>query len=205
MFDYENECLKNGKKIIAGMDEAGRGPLAGPVCVAIAVMPLEKDKIIEGINDSKKLSEKKRNELFSQIKEKAIAYDIEFIDEETIDTINILNATKLGMMQCINNLAVSPDIVLIDAVKIDSEIETKSIIKGDALSYSIACASILAKVSRDNLMLELDKKYPEYNFKKHKGYGTKEHIENLKKYGASKIHRKSFIGHFVKVEDDDRV
>lgn len=198
MFDYENECKKQGYTLIAGIDEAGRGPLAGPVCVAIAIMPLDTEKIIEGINDSKKLSEKKRDLLFDKIKETAIAYDVEFIDEETIDTINILNATKLGMYQCIQNISKKPDVVLIDAVKLDKlDIPTMSIIKGDALSYSIACASILAKVSRDRLMLEMDKEYPQYNFKKHKGYGTKEHIENLKKYGPSKIHRKSFIGNFV--------
>ncbi len=200
MFDYENECLKNGFKLIAGMDEAGRGPLAGPVAVAIAIMPLEQDKIIDGVNDSKKLTEKKRDALYEQIINTAISYHIEFVDENTIDTINILNATKLGMIKCIKEISVSPDIVLIDAVKLDADVPTKSIIKGDALSYSIACASILAKVSRDRLMLELDKKYPQYNLKKHKGYGTKEHIENLKKYGPSPIHRKSFIGHFVDVE-----
>lgn len=200
MFDYENECLKSGFKIIAGMDEAGRGPLAGPVAVAIAIMPLEQDKIIDGVNDSKKLTEKKRDALYEQIINTAISYHIEFVDENTIDTINILNATKLGMIKCIKEISVSPDIVLIDAVKLDADVPTKSIIKGDALSYSIACASILAKVSRDRLMLELDKKYPQYNLKKHKGYGTKEHIENLKKYGPSPIHRKSFIGHFVDVE-----
>lgn len=197
MFDYENECKSNGYKIIAGMDEAGRGPLAGPVCVAIAIMPLGADKIIDGVNDSKKLSEKKRDLLFDKIIDTAIAYHIEFVDEETIDTINILNATKVGMYKCIQNIEVKPDIVLIDAVKIDSDIPTLPIIKGDALSYNIACASILAKVSRDRLMMQLDKEYPQYNFKKHKGYGTREHIENLKKYGASKIHRKTFIGHFV--------
>lgn len=197
MFDFENECKEQGYKLIAGIDEAGRGPLAGPVCVAMAIMSLDEQNIIEGINDSKKLTEKKRNILFEKIKEKAIAYRIEMIDEQTIDTINILNATKLGMYQCIQNIDTKPDIILIDAVKINSDIPTKSIIKGDALSYSIACASILAKVTRDNYMLEMDGKYPQYNFKKHKGYGTKEHIENLKKYGPSEIHRKSFIGHFV--------
>ena len=197
MFDYESECLNLGYKLIAGMDEAGRGPLAGPVCVAIAIMPLEKDKIIEGINDSKKLSEKKREALFEKIINTAISYHIEFVDEKTIDNINILNATKLGMHKCINSIDVRPDMVLIDAVKLDTDIPTKSIIKGDALSYNIACASILAKVSRDRYILSLDEKYPMYNFKKHKGYGTKEHIENLKKYGACPVHRKTFIGHFV--------
>lgn len=203
MFDYEKECQSNGYKLIAGIDEAGRGPLAGPVCVAMAIMPLEEDKIIDGINDSKKLTEKKRNILFEKIKSTAIAYRIEFIDEQTIDTINILNATKLGMYTCIENIDIKPDIILIDAVKLETEIPSKPIIKGDALSYSIACASILAKVARDRLMLELDEKYPQYNFKKHKGYGTKEHIDNLKKYGPSKIHRKSFIGHFVNVDKLD--
>ena len=197
MFDYESECLNLGYKLIAGMDEAGRGPLAGPVCVAIAIMPLEKDKIIEGINDSKKLSEKKREALFEKIINTAISYYIEFVDEKTIDNINILNATKLGMHKCINSIDVRPDMVLIDAVKLDTDIPTKSIIKGDALSYNIACASILAKVSRDRYILSLDEKYPMYNFKKHKGYGTKEHIENLKKYGPCPVHRKTFIGHFV--------
>ena len=197
MFDYESECLNLGYKLIAGMDEAGRGPLAGPVCVAIAIMPLEKDKIIEGINDSKKLSEKKREALFEKIINTAISYHIEFVDEKTIDNINILNSTKLGMHKCINSIDVRPDMVLIDAVKLDTDIPTKSIIKGDALSYNIACASILAKVSRDRYILSLDEKYPMYNFKKHKGYGTKEHIENLKKYGPCPVHRKTFIGHFV--------
>ena len=197
MFDYESECLNLGYKLIAGMDEAGRGPLAGPVCVAIAIMPLEKDKIIEGINDSKKLSEKKREALFEKIINTAISYHIEFVDEKTIDNINILNATKLGMHKCINSIDVRPDMVLIDAVKLETDIPTKSIIKGDALSYNIACASILAKVSRDRYILSLDEKYPMYNFKKHKGYGTKEHIENLKKYGPCPVHRKTFIGHFV--------
>lgn len=197
MLDYEKEYLSKGCKYIAGIDEAGRGPLAGPVCVASVIMPLDEENIIEGINDSKKLSEKKRDLLYDKIMEKAIAYHIELVDEETIDKINILNATKVGMMVCINELSVKPDIVLIDAVKIDSDIETVSIIKGDQLSYSIACASILAKVTRDRLMLEIDKEYPEYGFAKHKGYGTKVHIEALKKYGKCPRHRNSFIGHFV--------
>ena len=197
MLDYENEYLAKGCKYIAGIDEAGRGPLAGPVCVAIAIMPLDENDIIEGVNDSKKLTEKKRNLLFDKIVEKAIAYHIELVDEETIDTINILNATKVGMLSCIDKISVKPDVVLIDAVKITSDIETVSIIKGDQLSYSIACASILAKVTRDRLMVEIDKEYPEYQFAKHKGYGTKVHIEALKKYGKCPRHRNSFIGHFV--------
>lgn len=201
MLEFEEKYESEGYSLIAGMDEAGRGPLAGPVCVAIAIMPLEKDKIIDGINDSKKLSEKKREALYEKIINTAISYKIELIDEKTIDTINILNATKLGMYKCINEIEVKPDIVLVDAVKLDTDIKCEAIVKGDALSYSIACASILAKVTRDRLMLELDKKYPEYEFKKHKGYGTKLHIENLKKYGPCDIHRRSFIGHFVSVED----
>ena len=197
MFDYENKYQSLGKKYIADIDEAGRGPLAGPVATAIVIMPLDKENIIEKVNDSKKLSEKMRDKLFDEIKSRAIAYHVELVDEATIDTINILNATKLGMLTCIENISVKPDIILIDAVKLDTEYETESIIKGDALSYSIACASILAKVTRDRYMLELDIQYPEYNFKKHKGYGTKEHIENLKKYGKCPAHRDSFIKNFL--------
>lgn len=197
MLEYENKYLAEGKKLIAGIDEAGRGPLAGPVCVAMVIMPLKEESIIEGVNDSKKLTEKKREKLFDEIIAKAIAYHIEFVDELTIDTINILNATKLGMLSCINSIETKPDIVLIDAVKINSDIETVSIIKGDALSYSIACASILAKVSRDRLMIELDNQYPQYGFAKHKGYGTKLHIDNLKTYGKCPCHRESFIKNFI--------
>lgn len=197
MFDFENRYLENGCKLIAGIDEAGRGPLAGPVAVAIAIMPLDKESIIDGVNDSKKLTEKKRDVLYDQIVNKAIAYHVELVDENTIDKINILNATKLGMLTCLETIDPKPDITLIDAVKLDTDYATESIIKGDALSYSIACASILAKVTRDRLMVELDEKYPEYGFKKHKGYGTKAHIEALKKYGKCPAHRNSFIGHFV--------
>lgn len=198
MFEFEKQFLDKGYKTIAGVDEAGRGPLAGPVCVACVIMPLDSDKIIEGINDSKKLTEKKRNELFDKIINTAIAYDIQFVDEKVIDEINILNATKKGMSSCINNLKPIPDIALVDAVKgLETSVECFSIIKGDAKSYSIAAASILAKVSRDRLMLEYDKIYPEYAFAKHKGYGTKVHIEALKKYGKCKIHRESFIKNFM--------
>ena len=197
MFDFENEYLGRGSKLIAGIDEAGRGPLAGPVCVASVIMPLDKDSIIEGINDSKKLTEKKRESLYQQIIDRAIDYHIELVGVETIDTINILNATKLGMMTCINELKTRPDVVLIDAVEIKSDIETRSIIKGDALSYSIACASILAKVTSDRLMIDLDKEYPQYGFAKHKGYGTKAHIEALKTHGKCPQHRDTFIKNFV--------
>lgn len=194
MLDYERK-YKN--MIVAGIDEAGRGPLAGPVVCACVIMPLEKDKIIEGINDSKKLSPSKREKLYDQILKTALDYSIVEIDEKIIDEINILNATKLGMKKALENLKIKPDIVLIDAVKIESDIKQENIIKGDALSYNIASASILAKVYRDRLMVELSKKYPQYNFAKHKGYGTKEHIEALKLYGKCPIHRNSFIKNFI--------
>ena len=197
MVNFDKEYLTIGVNRIAGIDEAGRGPLAGPVSVAIVVMPLDEDKIIAGINDSKKLTEKKREKLYDEIIEKALAYHVELIDEKVIDAINILNATKLGMQNCIEAIKGKFDLALIDAVKLDTLIPTDSIIKGDAKSYNIACASILAKVTRDRLMLKYHEKYPQYNFAKHKGYATKEHIENLKKYGKCDIHRDSFIGHFV--------
>ncbi len=194
MLDYEK---KFNCKLIAGVDEAGRGPLAGPVVCACVIMPMESEKIIEGVNDSKKLSAKKREELFDKIVDIAISYSIVEIDEKKIDEINILQATKLGMKRAVENLKVMPDLVLVDAVKIDVALPQENIIKGDALSYNIAAASILAKVYRDKLMENLDKKYPEYNFAKHKGYGTKAHIEALKKYGKCEIHRETFIKKFV--------
>ena len=199
MLQFENEFLSQGKKLVAGIDEAGRGPLAGPVVVASVIMPM--DNIIDGINDSKKLTEKKRNELFEKIKQTAICYHIEVVDEKVIDEINILNATKLGMKNCVDKLDLRPDVVLIDAVKIDSDVQTVSIIKGDAKSYSIAAASILAKVYRDNMMLQYDKDYPIYNFAKHKGYGTKMHIDAIKQYGICPIHRKSFVKNFYEQKD----
>lgn len=199
MLQFEKDYISQGKKFVAGIDEAGRGPLAGPVVVASVIMPM--DNIIEGINDSKKLSEKKRNLLFEKIKEVAIAYHIEVVDEKVIDQINILNATKLGMKNCIEKLSVVPDVVFIDAVKIDSDVQTVSIIKGDAKSYSIAAASILAKVHRDNMMLQYDKEYPIYNFAKHKGYGTKVHIEAIKQHGICPIHRRTFVKNFYEHKD----
>ncbi len=195
MFEYEDKYKSLG--LVAGMDEAGRGPLAGPVVCACVIMPLEKEKLIDGINDSKKLSPKKREELFEKIVKTAISYSIVEVDEKTIDRINILQATKLGMKKAFESLSVKPAIVLIDAVKLDIDIKQENIIKGDAKSYNIASASILAKVYRDRLMVKLSKDYPEYHFDKHKGYGTKEHIDALKKYGKCPIHRDSFIGHFV--------
>ena len=196
MFDYENKYSQEGFKLIAGMDEAGRGPLAGPVACACVIMPL--DDIVDGVDDSKKLSEKKREALYDKIIEKAISFKVCFIHQDVIDKINILQATKQGMETCVKTMSVSPDFVLVDAVKnLNIDVPNLPIIHGDALSYNIACASILAKVSRDRFMVEMDKDYPQYNFKKHKGYGTKEHIENLKKYGKCPIHRNSFIKHFV--------
>ena len=192
---FEKELLASGARLIAGMDEAGRGPLAGPVVAAAVIMPL--DDIIEGIDDSKKVSEKKREKLFDEIIKKAISYKICLADEKVIDDINILNATKKAMTECVEGLSVRPDIVLVDAVKLALEVPTKAIIKGDALSYSIAAASILAKVYRDRLMREYDMIYPAYGFAKHKGYGTKDHIDALRSVGPSPIHRRIFITHFV--------
>lgn len=203
MFDYENKYLKLGKKFIAGIDEAGRGPLAGPVACCAVIMPLDSDKIIDGVNDSKKLSPKKRDELYEKIKQTALDYSVVFVSEKEIDEINILNATKKGMSKCIDSLRIKPNIILVDAVKgLDTEIECESIIKGDALSYSIACASILAKVERDRMMEKYDKEFIHYEFSRHKGYGTKLHIELLKKYGPCKIHRRSFIKNFIGDESE---
>ena len=196
MFEYENKYKDFG--LVAGIDEAGRGPLAGPLVCACVVMPLDENKIIQGINDSKKLTAKKRAELFEKIINTAIDYCIVPIDEKTIDEINILKATKLGMEKALNGLKNQPYVVLIDAVKINTTTMQENIIKGDAKSYNIAAASILAKEFRDRLMLEEAKKYPEYHFEKHKGYGTKLHIEALKQFGKCKIHRESFIKNFVK-------
>lgn len=199
LLQYERLVSQSGCRYIAGIDEAGRGPLAGPVVVAGVVMPLEPDLLIAEVNDSKKLSEKKREKLYPLILERALDVQVAVIDEKTIDEINILNATKLGIKQCIEGFEMV-DHVLIDAVKIDSKVPTTSIIRGDALSYSIAAASIVAKVTRDHLMKQYAQEYPVYMFEKHKGYGTAEHINLLKQYGPCKIHRKTFIGHFVEVE-----
>jgi len=198
MLEYERQSQLEGARYIAGIDEAGRGPLAGPVVVAGVIMPLDEDKIIDGVNDSKKLSEKKRDVLYDKILATALDVQVAIVGWEEIDRINILNATKNGMLQCIRGFK-QVDKVLIDAVKLDVNVPTLAIIHGDALSYSIAAASIVAKVTRDRLMSEYDKQYPQYNFAKHKGYGTAEHIALLKKYGPCPIHRKTFIKHFVEV------
>ena len=192
---FERKLLAGGARLIAGMDEAGRGPLAGPVVAAAVIMPL--DDVIPGVDDSKKLTEKKREQLFDEIIKKAVAYKICAVNEKVIDEINILNATKKAMTECVTGLSVRPDIVLIDAVKLPLDVPTKSIIKGDALSYSIGAASILAKVYRDRLMREYDALYPWYGFAQNKGYGTKDHIDALKSVGPSPIHRRTFITHFV--------
>ena len=185
-----------GHQNICGIDEAGRGPLAGPVVVASVVLP--RDSMIEGVNDSKKISEKKRERVFEEIIKNAVSYGTGIIDESKIDEINILQATKLGLTISLKELNIKPDVILVDALQgIDTlGIPYKSIIKGDAASYSIAAASIIAKVTRDRIMLGYDKLYPEYGFAKHKGYGTAEHIAAIKKYGLCPIHRLSFTKKF---------
>ena len=191
---YERKHLSEGKKYIAGVDEVGRGPLAGPVVCASVIMPL--DDIIEGIDDSKKLSEKKREKLFEIIKEKAICYHIEEISEQEIDEINILNAVKKCMTLAVEKLSIKPDITLVDGNDTNLPINAEYIVKGDSKSYTIGCASILAKVFRDNLMTEYAKEFPEYGLEKHKGYGTKAHIEKIKEIGPCKLHRRTFIKNF---------
>lgn len=194
---YENALLKKGCRYIVGVDEVGRGPLAGPVVCAAVVMPLDDLSIIEGIDDSKKLSEKKRELLAEKIKQTAIAYTIIETDEKIIDEINILEATKLGMKRAVESLSIAPDVVLTDGnMTLDVSYPQQSIVKGDALSYSIGAASIIAKVHRDHLMDEYAKIYPEYAFAKNKGYGTAEHINAIKEYGLCPIHRRTFTKKF---------
>jgi ribonuclease HII len=192
-YSYEKAAETSGFKLICGVDEAGRGPLAGPVCAAAVILPdgLE----IEGLNDSKKLSEKKREQLFDIITEKAIAYCVAYGTLEEIEEKNILQATFLAMNRAIEGLEPKADFALIDGNKIPAgiKIPAAAIVKGDAKSMSIAAASILAKVSRDRLLMEYDKKYPEYQFAKHKGYGTKLHTDLIKEFGPSEIHRLSFL------------
>lgn len=190
MKEYENELYNKGIKYIAGVDEVGRGPLVGPVVTAAVILPV--DFYDERINDSKKVTEKKREMLYDVIMENAVSVGIGMSSSEVIDEINILEATKKAMKEALNNLSVKPEHVLIDAVKLDIDIPSTSIIKGDAKSQSIAAASIIAKVTRDRMMYELDKEHPEYDFAHNKGYGTKKHIEAIKKYGILKEHRKSF-------------
>lgn len=193
----EENLHSQGIEYICGIDEAGRGPLAGPVVVAAAIMP--KDSMIEGVNDSKKVSEKKREKLYDQIIEEAISYSVAIIGQDVIDDINILNATKSGVTQVIDGLDVKPELIVVDALTgINTRgIPYEPIIKGDAKCYNIAAASILAKVTRDRIMRQWDEIYPQYGFVAHKGYGTAKHIEAIKECGLCPIHRKSFTKKFV--------
>lgn len=192
-YEFEKAAVNSGFSCICGVDEAGRGPLAGPVCAAAVILP--EGAVIEGLDDSKKLTEKKREKLYDIIKQTAVAYSVAYGTLEEIETVNILEATYLAMNRAIEGLTVKPDFALIDGNRVPRgiKISCETIIKGDSRSMSVAAASVLAKVTRDRLMLEYDKKYPEYNFKKHKGYGTKEHTELIKQYGPCEIHRLSFL------------
>ena len=194
---YECELRSKGYKYICGIDEAGRGPLAGPVVVASVIMP--ENSMIEGVNDSKKVSEKKREKLYDLILSEAISYGVGIIGQDEIDEINILNATKKGLTISLQELTQKPDLIIVDALNNIDTLGTKyeSIIKGDAKCYSIAAASIIAKVTRDRIMREWDTVYPQYGFAKHKGYGTAMHIAAIKEYGLCPIHRRSFTGHFI--------
>ena len=195
MWEIENTYYSDTVTYICGVDEAGRGPLAGPVCAAAVILP--RDLEIPGLTDSKKLTDKKRRELFPIIKEQAIAYGIGFASEQEIDEINILQATFLAMQRAIDQLEGKADLALIDGNRLkDFGLPAVTVVKGDSLSASIAAASVLAKVTRDDLMLEMAETYPEYGFEIHKGYGTKAHYEGLRKYGASPIHRQSFLKKF---------
>ena len=197
----EEDIYSQGKfNYICGIDEAGRGPLAGPVVVASVIMP--RDSMIEGVNDSKKVSEKKREKLYDEIIENAISYSVGIVDQKEIDRVNILNATKAGLTESIRGLEVKPDIILVDALKgIDTcGVPYKSIIKGDAKCYSIAAASIIAKVTRDRIMRQWHEIYPEYNFIQHKGYGTAAHIAAIKEYGLCPLHRRSFVKNIINLD-----
>ena len=194
---FETDLKEKGYRLIAGVYEVGRGPLAGPVVCAAVIMPLEDDKIIEGVDDSKKLSVKKMEELAEEIKKRAICYTIIEVSEERIDEINILEATKLGMKQALETLSISPDMVLTDGnMTLDIAFPQHSVIHGDALSYSIGAASIIAKVYRDKLMDDFALTYPQYGFEKNKGYGTAAHINAIKEYGLCPIHRRTFTKKF---------
>ena len=190
LLEYEKELYKNGVELIAGVDEVGRGPLIGPVVAAAVILPKNYELI--GLNDSKKLSEKKRDKFYDIIMSDAIAVGVGIISPEVIDEVNIYEASKLAMIDAINSLSVKPEHVLIDAMPLELEMPSTSIIKGDAKSLSIAAASVIAKVTRDRMMYELDSKYPEYGFGSHKGYPTKKHIEALEKYGLIDGYRKTY-------------
>lgn len=191
-YEFEKQALSRGYKYICGVDEAGRGPLAGPVFAAAVILPIDCE--IEGLNDSKKLSEKKREELFDVITEKAVSFCVASASVEEIEEINILQATFLAMLRAVEGLDVKADFAFVDGNRKPAlEIDLSTLVKGDARCPSIAAASILAKVSRDRLMSEIDKQYPEYKFSQHKGYGTKLHYEMIEKYGISPVHRRSFL------------
>ena len=190
LYQYEKELINKGIKLIAGVDEVGRGPLVGPVVTAAVILPINYK--LEGLTDSKKLTEKKRDKFYDILMQEAIAVSIGMKSAEIIDEVNIYEATKLAMMDAINGLKIKPEHVLIDAMPLDLNIPHTSIIKGDAKSLSIAAASVIAKVTRDRMMYELDKKYPMYNYKKNKGYPTKEHVEAINKYGLIDGYRKTY-------------
>ena len=195
MWSIEDEFYAQGIQVICGVDEAGRGPLAGPVCAAAVILPAHLD--LPGLTDSKKLTDKRRRELFPLIKERAIAYGIGLASEQEIDEINILQATFLAMERALTQLSVRPDLALVDGNREkDLGVPVKTVVKGDSLSANIAAASILAKVTRDDMMLDIAKQYPEYGFDIHKGYGTKAHYEALRAHGASPVHRNSFLRKF---------
>ena len=189
-YKYEKELNNKGINLIAGVDEVGRGPLIGPVVAAAVILP--KNFKLEGLTDSKKLSEKKREELYKIIKEEAVSIGIGIISEKRIDEINIYEATKEAMIEAINNLSIKPEHVLIDAMPLEIDVDTTSIIKGDLLSISISAASVIAKVTRDHMLYDIDKEYPMYDLKNNKGYGTKKHLEAIKQYGITKYHRLSY-------------
>lgn len=191
-YRYERKLRENKITLIGGVDEVGRGPLVGPVVAACVILPEEGSLSLDGLTDSKKLSEKKRDELFVKIKEEALAIGIGIIDEKKIDEVNIYEATKLAMKEAINNCPIKPEHILIDAMPLDIDIPTTSIIKGDIKSITISAASVIAKVTRDRMLYELDKKYPMYDFKDNKGYPTKKHLEAIEKYGIIKEHRRSY-------------
>ncbi len=192
-FELEKTAKAEGYSVVCGVDEAGRGPLAGPVCAAAVILP--DDLVIEGLNDSKKLSEAKREKLYDVIIEKAIAYSVAYGTLEEVEEFNILEATYIAMNRAVSGLSIKPDLALIDGNRIPkgATVPCKTVVKGDSKSFSIAAASILAKVTRDRLMLEYAEKYPQYGFEKHKGYGTREHYAAIKEHGICEIHRKSFL------------
>ncbi len=202
LLEYETELYKENKTLIAGVDEVGRGPLIGPVIAAAVILPVGYK--LEGLTDSKKISEKKRNHYFQIIKKDALAVGLGVIDNKIIDKVNIYEATKLAMKEAIKNLEIQPEHVLIDAMKLNIDIPSTSIIKGDQKSLSIAAASVIAKVTRDKMMYELDEQYPEYGFAKHKGYPTKMHCENIEKYGLLDNYRFTFKPINVLISKGDR-